>query len=685
MNPLLRFDQLPAYDQATPALAEAAIDEALLTARTALEQLETKAEPTWGGCVAPRLRLSEPLEYAWGIVSHMHSAMNSPAWRSTLQSLQPHVISFFSTLEQHPVLFDNMRQLRNRDAWNDLSGAQQRLLESLLRDAEHAGAGCPPDQQALLTRLREQNAADAATFTNHLLDATNTVILRLQSREDIAGLPPSLLQSASDAAIREGTESSPDHGPWLISLEAPLYIPFMQHSTRRDLRETLYRAYCTRASDGESDNTPLIQAILKRRKRIAQILGFESYATLTLTERMAPDVHAVRDLTDRLRAVAYPAAKTEQATLEAFARAQGQTVPLAPWDIPYWAEQLRQKQFSFDDEQLRPYFSLPAVLDGLFQTATRLFDIRIQPADGEAPVWHPDVRFFAVLDKDGTRIAHLYLDPYSRPETKRGGAWMNPVLSRKRKPDGTIRLPAAMMICNQARPNGNTPSLMTLSEANTLFHEFGHALHHILTTVELAPVAGVENVEWDAVELPSQFMENWLYQKNLLQQKARHIETGLPIPDELIDQILQSRWFRAASQTLRQLFFGALDLHLHHAFDPEGPTTPDVCKTHIAREYTITPLLPEDRFLCGFSHIFAGGYAAGYYSYKWAEVLAADAFAAFEEVGLDNEKALTRMGQRFRATILASGGSQPPMAVFRDFRGREPDPDALLRQAGLAP
>ncbi len=684
MNPFLQFEQLPQYDKLTPEHARSAIEQAIREAEEAVEKLEHQATPTWDGCMAPQIALVEPLQYAWGILSHMHNAMNTPEWRSVHDALQPHVVSFFSALGQNPSLFRHMSDLRNSPEWEKLDMPRKRLLESSLREAIHAGANCPPEQQTELTSLRERNASDSSRFTNHVLDATKSVVLTLQTAPDIEGLPPSLLQAASETAIRNGaTGSTPEDGPWMITLEMTLYLPFMQYSHRRDLRETLHRAACTRASSGQHDNTPLLSAILQRRKRIAHILGYGSYAELALSARMAPDVAAVEHLTERIREAAYPAALSEHATLEQFARKNGQTTPLAAWDIAYWAEQLRKQCFSFNDEELRPYLSLPRVLDALFQIANRLFGIVIAPADGLAPVWHPDVRLFTVSESDGTLLAHLYLDPYSRPETKRGGAWMDLVLSRQRRSDGSIRLPAALMVCNQSRPTANRPSLMTLMEATTLFHEFGHALQHILTTVELAPVAGIQNVEWDAVELPSQFMENWFFHRPLLQAMARHIDTDAPLPADKIEQILASRWFRAGSNALRQIFFGKLDLALHHDYDPDGPLTPNDLKSQLAPRYTILPLLPEDRFLCSFSHIFAGGYAAGYYSYKWAEVLAADAFAAFEEVGLDHPGPLTETGRRFRDTVLAAGGSQHPMEVFRAFRGRDPDPDALLRQSGL--
>jgi oligopeptidase A len=686
MNPFFPFNDLPDYAAITPELAEGAITRMLQDARSQIAQLEENATASWDGCMAPRYDLTDPISYAWSIVSHMLGAMNAPAWRTVHEKLQPHVISFFSELGQNQTFYKAMDQLAHSKAFNTLNEAQKRILKSDLREAVHAGAACPPDIRKTLTQLREQNAADSANFMNHVLDASKAVVLQLQTEADIAGLPDSLLAAASDAAKRNGfPESSQSAGPWVITHEMPLYLPFMQYSMRRDLRETLYRAHVTRAASGELDNTPLISDILKRRRQMAKLLGKNTFAELTLENRMAPSVSDVAALLERIRSISHAAATKDYTTLQDYARTHGQIEPLAAWDVPYWAETLRKAQFSFDNEVLRPYFPLPRVLECLFRSVTLLFGISIQPADGKATVWHPDVRFFNVLDSDGTVISHLYFDPYSRPESKRGGAWMDSVLSRCRHKDGSIRLPAALMVCNQSRPIGDQPALMTLSEVTTLYHECGHALQHILTTVDEAAAAGINNVEWDAVELPSQFMENWVFHRPWLKAMTCHVDTGEPLPDNLIDQIIAARWFQAGAQSLRQTFFSALDMALHHDYDPDGPESPDTFKSRFAPDYTVLPILPEDRFLCGFSHIFAGGYAAGYYSYKWAEVLAADAFAAFEEAGLDNPQALTDTGKRFRETILALGGSRHPMEIFRAFRGRDPDPDALLRQSGLLP
>ncbi len=686
LNPLLCKHELPSFDRITPELAEKTIPGILATVEAQLVRLEAEAAPSWEGCMAPLFALMEPLDYAWGIVSHLHGVMNTPDWRRIHDKLQPQVVAFSTRTGQSEPIYRAMRTLRDGEAWSQLGEAQRRLITSAMAGARMAGVGLPADKRQRMGALHDELAAASTAFSNHLLDATKAFALELSTADDIVGLPPSLLASAAAAARRAGKDaSSPEKGPWRITLEAPLFIPFMQYSQRRDHRETLYRAFVTRAAAGEFDNTALIDRILAGRREMAALLDTASYADLILQRRMAGAVEAVDRLTARVRDVARPVALQEHADLCAFAREQGHSEPLRHWDIAFWSEQMRKQRFGFDDEDLRPYFQFPDVLAGMFALAQELFAITIRPADGKTPVWHPDVRFFEVFDSDNRLIAAFYLDPYSRPETKRGGAWMDNVRPRKRLPDNTLVYPVAYLVCNQALPVGDAPALMTLNEITTLFHEFGHALQHLLTTVEIPEASGIHNVEWDAVELPSQFMENWCFHAPVLKGISRHITTGESLPDGLIASITESRYFRAGSASLRQLLFGAVDMELHARYKADDPRSPNTVKEALAADFAILPPLPEDRLLCGFSHIFAGGYAAGYYSYKWAEVLSADAFGAFIEAGLDNREATRQVGQRFRDTILAAGGSLHPMDVFKAFRGRGPDPDALLRQMRLLP
>jgi oligopeptidase A len=513
--------------------------------------------------------------------------------------------------------------------------------------------------------------------------------MALRTADETAGLPPSLLEQAAAAARRAGHQAAtPAEGPWVITLDLPGFVPFMQHSRRRDLREQLYRAYVTRASSGELDNEPLIRRRLELARQKARMLGFQTYAEVSLSRKMAGSVDAAEDLLRQLRDAARPHAEADLAELDALARAAGaaEAGGLRHWDVPFWAERLREARYDLRDEELRPYFPLPRVLEGLFALAERLFDIRVTAADGEAPVWHDDVRFFHLRDAGGRMLASFYLDAYSRPAEKRGGAWMDMLVGRSRAcaPAGAaVRLPVCYVNCNQTPPVGDKPSLMNFVEVRTLFHEFGHALQHMLTTVDCGPAAGINNIEWDAVELASQFMENWCYDRGTLTAMAHHYQSGEPLPAATIDRLIEARTFREGTTTLRQVHFGLVDLELYHRYDPAGTQTPRDVEHRVAAETLVMPPLPEDRFLCSFQHIFGGGYAAGYFSYKWSEVLSADAFGAFEEAGLTNEAEVRRLGRRFRDTVLALGGSRHPMEVFREFRGREPSPEALLRHCGL--
>jgi oligopeptidase A len=456
----------------------------------------------------------------------------------------------------------------------------------------------------------------------------------------------------------------------------------MQHATNRELREQIYKAFITRAASGDLDNHPLIDRILELRQEKAKLLGFNSYAELSLARKMAPSVEAVETLLEELRSVSYPAAVQELAQLKNFA----QIDDLKHWDTTFWAERQREAKFDFNAEELRPYFPLPQVLEGLFSLAKRIFGVTITAADGEAPIWHQDVRYFQVATEKNEVIAHFYLDPYSRPVEKRGGAWMNDCIGRAKIEEDaniSIRLPVAYLVCNQTPPVDDQPSLMTFNEVETLFHEFGHGLQHLLTEVDYSGASGINNVEWDAVELPSQFMENWCYDRATLFGMAKHYQTGETLPEHYYHKLLAARNYMSGLAMLRQLNFSLLDIELHHRYQPGGPETPMDVRDRLAKITTVMPPLPEDAFLCAFGHIFAGGYAAGYYSYKWAEVLSADAFAAFEEVGLENEEAISLTGKRFRDTVLALGGSLHPMEVFKSFRGREPKTEPLLRHSGL--
>lgn len=690
-NPLLQGSGLPPFsgiqaEQIVPAFTEllAELDQKLTT-------LEANIQPTWSGLVEPLEKLTERLNWSWGIVSHLMGVKNSPELREAYETVQPEVVKFLNKLGQSQPVYHALKQLRASDNWENLESAQQRIVEAGIRDAELSGVGLQGEARERFNAIQMELAELGTKFSNHVLDATKAFSLTLTTKAEIDGLPDSLISLAAQAARAAGAENAtPENGPWRITLDFPSYGPFMQHSTRRDLREQLYKAFITRASLGEFNNQPLIERTLELRQELASLLGFENYAQLSLASKMAPNVAAVEALLEELRQASYDAAVKDLEELKAFAATKKapEAEDLQHWDTSFWAERQREEKFAFTAEELRPYFPLPQVLDGLFGLVKRLFGITVTPADGQAPVWNEDVRYFQIADETDSPLAYFYLDPYSRPAEKRGGAWMDVCINRSKITDNgvtEIRLPVAYLVCNQSPPVDGKPSLMTFYEVETLFHEFGHGLHHMLTKVDYTGAAGINNVEWDAVELPSQFMENWCYERPTLFGMAKHYQTGEPLPEHYYQKLLAARNYMSGSIMLRQVHFSSVDLELHYRYRPGSGETAADMRQKIAKTTTVLPPLPEDAFLCAFGHIFAGGYAAGYYSYKWAEVLSADAFAAFEEAGLEDEQAIKATGKRYRDTVLALGGSQHPMNVFASFRGREPSTVSLLKHTGLLP
>ena len=682
-NPLLIGKGLPPFQDIKADHVVPGITQLLAELETQLQQLEANIKPTWDGLVTPLNEIEERLGWSWGIIGHLMGVKNSPQLREAYETVQPPLVTFANKLNQSKAIYEAFTKIQDSKTWDKLESAQRRIVESAIKNAELSGVALEGKDKERFNEIQLELAELSTKFSNNVLDATKSFKLKLTTPEEVDGLPESLLSLAAQTAREEGEEkATPENGPWVITLDYPSFGPFLKFSTRRYLREKVYKAFIVRASGGDFDNNPLIDKILTLRKEQAQILGYKTYAEVSLTTKMASTVEAVEKLLEELRVVSYGAAKQELADLKAFAKADD----LQPWDISYWAERQREAKFDFKEEELRPYFPLPQVLEGLFGLAKRIFGVTITSADGEAPIWHEDVRYFQVTDENNNIIANFYLDPYSRPAEKRGGAWMDDCLGRgKIKENGqTItRLPVAYLVCNQTPPVDDKPSLMTFSEVETLFHEFGHGLQHMLTKIDYPGAAGINNVEWDAVELPSQFMENWCYDKATIIGMAKHYQTGETLPEHYYQKLLAARTYMSGSAMLRQLHFSFLDLELHYRYQAGGEETPHQVRDRIAEKTTIIPPLEEDQFLCSFGHIFAGGYAAGYYSYKWAEVLSADAFAAFEEAGLENEEAIASIGKNFRDTILALGGSVPPMEVFKAFRGREPMTEPLLKHSGL--
>ncbi|GAB4531820.1 MAG: M3 family metallopeptidase [Pleurocapsa sp.] len=683
-NPLLIGKGLPPFDKIEASHVVPAITELLKQVEADLADLEKNVTPTWEGLVEPLTAMEEKLGWSWGIVGHLMGVKNSPELREAYEKMQPEIVKFYNKLSQSKPLYEAFKALRHSTDWDKFEPAQQRIIESSLQDFELSGVGLEGEAKERFNQIQLELAELSTKFSNNVLDATKAFKLKLTDKKDVDGLPDSALSLMAQTARGEdsGGQATPEEGPWVVTLDYPSYIPFMKYATNSDLREKLYKAFLSRASEGELNNKPHIDRILELRKEKAQILGFNTFAELSLARKMAPSVEAVEQLQEELRVASFDAAKKEFEELKAFAGKDD----LKHWDTTYWAEKQKEAKFDFKEEELRPYFPLPQVLDGLFGLAKRIFGVSIVSADGQAPVWHEDVRYFQINNEEGETIAYFYLDPYSRPAEKRGGAWMNDCIGRAKmivEGKTSTRLPVAYLICNQTPPVDDKPSLMTFNEVTTLFHEFGHGLQHMLTTIDYVGAAGINNVEWDAVELPSQFMENWCYDRPTLFGMAKHYQTGETLPEEYYQKLLAAKNYMSGSGMLRQLHFGMVDMALHHEYQPGGDETPNDVRDKIAENTTVLKPLPEDNFLCSFGHIFAGGYAAGYYSYKWAEVLSADAFAAFEEVDLDNEEAVFTVGKQYRDTILSLGGSLHPMEVFKQFRGREPETEPLLRHSGL--
>jgi len=692
-SPLLAGSGLPSFQTINADQVSKDIPQLLSRLEAKLQTLEQDLasaidadEPLhWSQVMGPLQQIGESLRWSWGVVSHLNGVCNSPELRDAHAAQQPEVVRLGNRLGQSRVIYQALCLLRDKPA-ESLNPAQQRVLSAELLSMDQRGVGLDGDEQAAFNAASERLAQLSTQFGNHVLDATQAWTLLLSETSDVDGLPQRALEALAAAAREAGdADATAESGPWLLGLDMPRYLPFLTHATNRQLRETVYKAHVSRASAGDLDNRGLIEEILTLRREQAERLGYPHWADLSLASKMAEDVPAVESLLEELRAAAYPAAQQELADLRACAQRHGahEAGDLAPWDLPFWSEKLRKERFDLDQEALRPWFPLPQVLDGLFGLCKRLFKVDIRPADGEAPIWHEDVRFFRVYAASGEAIAAFYLDPFSRPATKRGGAWMDECLGRRRLSDGSLVLPVAYLVCNQTPPVGDTPSLMSFEEVETLFHEFGHGLQHMLTTVDEPEAAGISNVEWDAVELPSQFMENWCLDHATLMGMARHWQTQDPLPEAEFKKLQTSRTFNAGLATLRQIHFALTDLRLHSVWTPELEITPNAMRRDIAVTTTVMPPIPEDEFLCAFGHIFSGGYSAGYYSYKWAEVLSADAFAAFEEVGLDKEEDIQATGARFRDTVLSLGGSQSPADVFAAFRGRPASTEALIRHSGL--
>ncbi|MGB5063319.1 MAG: oligopeptidase A [Candidatus Competibacter sp.] len=676
-NPLLSGADLPCYAAIRPEHVEPAIDQVLADNRVVLERLLVAHDIyTWDNLIQPLEELEDRLNKAWSPANHLHSVRDSEDLRAAYNACLPKLSAYYTELGQHEGLYRAYRQIADGSEYARLDPAQHKVIDNALRDFRLSGIALPVASRDRYKAIMQELAQLGAKFSENALDATQGWTYHLDDEAQLVGLPESAKALARQTARQRGLDG------WLLTLELPSYLPVLNYADDRDLRRTLYDAYCTRASDqgpnaGQWDNGAVMERILALRHEVAQLLGFHDYGDYSLATKMADSPDQVLDFLDDLARRARPQAQRELDELRAFARDRFDIDDLQAWDIGYYSEKLRQFRYQLSQEELRPYFPITRVLPGLFAVAERLFGIAIRPLDG-VEIWHPDVHAYEIVDGAGARRGRFYLDLYTRPH-KRGGAWMDGCLPR-RVLSGTARLPAAYLVCNFTPPVGDEPALLTHNEVQTLFHEFGHGLHHLLTTIDYLPVTGIHGVEWDTVELPSQFLENWCWSREALNLLAGHYQTGEPLPEDLYQRMLAAKHFQAGILMMRQLEFGLFDFRLHRDYDPaRGGRVLEVLDAVRRQVAVITPPA-YNRFANAFTHIFAGGYAAGYYSYKWAELLSADAFSAFEENGIFD----AATGARFRENILEVGGSRPALASFVAFRGREPRIEPLLRLSGIA-
>jgi len=697
-NPLLDFSGLPRFSAFDPKHVGPALDVLIAQAREALEKVTQDAVPlTWDEFVEPLDDATERLGRAWGIVGHLNSVADSPALREAFNANLPRITQFWTELSQHEGLFERYKAFAAQPAFAALSAPRRRTVENALRDFRLGGAELKSPARERFAEIQDRHAALSQRFSENVLDATNAFALYVDDEARLDGLHADAIEAAREAAQADGREG------WKFTLQFPSYLPVMQYANDRALREAMYRAYSTRASAeavapedagkrNALDNAPVIDELLALRREEAGLLGYRNYAEVSLVPKMAESPEQVAGFLRDLAARARPFAERDLKELREFAAAELGLAELAPWDLAWASERLKEARYSFSDQQVKQYFQLPRVLDGLFGLVGRMFSVSIRPDQTE--VWHPDVRFFRI-ERDGELVGQFWLDLYARA-SKRPGAWMDDARGRRRHA-GSLQTPAAYLVCNFQPPVGKRPALLTHDDVTTLFHEFGHGLHHLLTRIEDAGVSGISGVEWDAVELPSQFMENFCWEWDNVRAMTAHVDTGEPLPRELFDRMLAARNFQSGMQTLRQIEFSLFDMRLHAEYDPAAPGTSaggeapapgaavQALLDEVRREVAVVIPPAWNRFQNSFSHIFAGGYSAGYYSYKWAEVLSADAYAAFEEAMAmpDPAAAVAETGRRFLAEILSVGGSRPAIDSFRAFRGRDPQIDALLRHNGM--
>ncbi|MCU1088874.1 M3 family metallopeptidase [Stenotrophomonas maltophilia] len=672
-NPLLDFSGLPRFEAIRPEHVAPALDVLLAEAEAAVSAAEQVQPVTWQTFVTPLDDATERLWRAWGLVGHLQAVVNTPELREAYNSNLPRVTRFASALGQNLALYRQYQALAASPEAAHFDEAQRKVLDNTLRDFRLGGAELAPEAQQRFAAIKEELSALSAKFSQNVLDATDAWSLIIEDEARLKGLPEDVKATAHAAAQKDGKAG------WKLTLQMPCYLPVQTWGEDRDLREILYRASAQRASefgDDALDNSGNIDRILALRAELAALLGFDSYGHYSVATKMAQDPAEVLGFLRDLAARAKPFAARDRAELEQFAREQLGIDSLQAWDLAFAADRLKQARYSYSEQEVKQYFTEPKVLGGLFSVIEQLYGLRVQ--EDSAPVWHEDARFFRLVDAQGALVGQFYLDLYAR-EGKRGGAWMDDCRNRRVRADGSVQTPLVYLVCNFGRGANGKPATFSHNEVTTLFHEMGHGLHQLLTRIGELGVAGINGVEWDAVELPSQFMENFCWEWDHLQAMTAHVDSGEPLPRTLYERMLAARNFHSGMATVRQLEFGLFDMLLHSQFEPAQDSVLALLD-RVRAEVAVNHPPAWNRFPHQFSHIFAGGYAAGYYSYKWAEVLSADAYAAFEEA----PQALAETGARFRDEILSRGGSRPAAENFRAFRGRAPQIDALLRHSGMA-
>ena len=675
-NTLYEPQALPVFDEVILDQIEPAISKHLQDNLQAIKELSAQTNPSWNTLIAPLEELDDTLSKAWSPVGHLNSVMNSDELRVVYNACLPKLSAYGTQVGQNKGLQQAYQAIKDSDEFTQLDLAQQKSIDNTLRDFHLAGVDLADDKKKRYGEIKSRLSDLASKFSENVLDATNKWCKHITDKEQLSGIPESSLAGFAQAASAQEKEG------YLLTLDIPCYLPVMTYCDNIKLRQEMYTAFSTRASDqgpqaGEFDNSDNMLEILALRHELAELLGFESFAHYSLATKMAESPAQVISFLEDLSVKSHAQAQQEFKELQAFAQQDHSIDELNAWDVAYYSEKLKLKRFSISQEEIRPYLPAPTVLKGLFEVAQRLFDVQFEEVNN-ANLYNNDVHLFSVK-KAGKTIAQFYLDMYARSK-KRGGAWMDDCRVRRIKQDNELQIPVAYLVCNFTAPVGDEPALLTHNELTTLFHEFGHGIHHMLTQVSTAAVSGINGVAWDAVELPSQFLENWCWQPEALAFISGHVETGEPLPKALLDKMLDAKHFQSAMTMVRQLEFSLFDFKLHLNYNPEKPRAIQEVLNEVRSRVSVVPAPEFNRFQHGFSHIFAGGYSAGYYSYKWAEVLSADAFSRFEEEGIFNKDT----GQSFFDEILSRGGVEDAAVLFENFRGRKPSVDALLRHSGIA-